>query len=105
MISSLDITRASFFILIFDNYIHIGNESIYQRLKPLQPNIRLSGQPNIRPAEYSAEHSANFQIFLQAGSSRLFNVWDQLLIQNRLMVRRMTKCRIKIFMGRGEVGR
>ena len=36
-------------------------------LKPLQPNIRLSGQPNIRPAERSAEYSANCQILLQAG--------------------------------------
>ena len=34
----------------------------------MQPNIGLSGQPNIPQAEHSAEYSANFQILLQTGS-------------------------------------
>ena len=38
------------------------------KLKPLQPNIR--------PAEYSAEHTKRRQILLQAGCSRRFPIVD-----------------------------
>ena len=43
-------------------------------LTPLQPNIRLRVQPNIRPAEDSAKYSADMQISLSVGYSRLLHI-------------------------------